>query len=133
MLLANNLDELEQERAQMWELFALLLDFRHGGQVDFNYQFTAKELAKQTEYTKSELNKLLFRLHLQKAVLMHAKTPNGATIYKLNKSFLTEQNEQYLHWACRNENQTTQLKRKPFGLVRAVFLCLNLIPKSNLS
>jgi hypothetical protein len=91
MLLAENLDELEQERAQMWELFALLLDF------DFEQTFTAKELAKHTEFTKSELNKLLFRLHLQKAVLMHVKTPNGdtlslskgATVYKLNKEFLS--------------------------------------------
>ena len=82
MLLAENLDELEQERAQMWELFALLLDF------DFEQTFTAKELSKETQYTKSELNKLLFRLHLQKAVLMHSKTSNGATIYKLNKEFL---------------------------------------------
>jgi hypothetical protein len=89
MLLANNLDDLERERAQMWELFALLLDFDH------DFKFTAKELAKhlsdvaETDFTKSELNKLLFRLHLQKAVLMHSKTPNGATIYKLNKSFLS--------------------------------------------
>lgn len=83
MLLANNLDELEQEKAKMWELFAFLLDF------DFEYKFTAKELAKQTQYTKSELNKLLFRLYLQKAVLIHAKTPNGATIYKINKDFLS--------------------------------------------
>ncbi len=95
MQLATDLDDLEQERAQMWELFALLLDF------DFEQTFTAKELAKQTQYTKSELNKLLFRLHLQKAVLMHVKTPNGdtlslskgATIYKLNTAFLTSQNE----------------------------------------
>lgn len=88
MLLADNLDELEQKRAQMWELFALLLDF------DFEQKFTAKELAKETDYTKSELNKLLFRLHLQKAVLMHSKTPNGATIYQLNKAFLTGENKQ---------------------------------------
>ncbi len=87
MQLATDLDDLEQERAQMWELFALLLDF------DFTQTFTAKELAKHTEFTKSELNKLLFRLHLQKAVLMHSKTPNGATIYKLNRAFLTSQNE----------------------------------------
>lgn len=94
MLLADNLDQLEQERAHMWELFALLLDFRLGGQVDFEQKFTAKELAKQTEFTKSELNKILFRLHLQKAVLIHSKTPNGATIYKINKTFFTRQNEQ---------------------------------------
>lgn len=85
MLLENNLDQLEQERVQMWELFAELMDF------ETDFKFTAKELSKQLSYSKSDLNKLLFRLYTNKALKMHQKTPNG-TLYSLNKAFLsTEQ------------------------------------------
>lgn len=82
MLLADNLDELEQERAQMWELFAELMD------LEPNFKFTAKELSKQLNYSKSELNKLLFRLYTNKALKMHQKTVNG-TLYSVNRAFLT--------------------------------------------
>lgn len=82
MLLVSNLDQLESERVQMWELFADLMDF------DPHYRFTAKELSQELDYNKQELNKLLFRLYLNKALLMHPKAPNGATLYSLNKAFL---------------------------------------------
>lgn len=82
MLLVDNLDQLEAERVQMWELFAQLLDF------EADFVFTAKELSKQLEYSKAELNKLLFRLYTNKALLMHQKTSNG-TLYSLNPNFLT--------------------------------------------
>ena len=50
-----NLDELEHEKAQMWELFADLMNF------DTDFKFTSKELSKNLDYSKQELNKLLFR------------------------------------------------------------------------
>lgn len=82
MLLATDLDQLEQERAHMWELYALLLDFAP------DFKFTAKELAKHTEFTKSELGKLLFRLSVNKALLLTGKTTSGASIYSLNPEFI---------------------------------------------
>lgn len=82
MLLTNDLDPSEAEKAQMWELFADLMDF------DTDYQFTAKELSKVLNYSKSDLNKLLFRLYTTKALKMHQKTPNG-TLYSINKAFLS--------------------------------------------
>jgi len=81
MNLTTDLDVLEAERAAMWELFALIMDIDH--------PFTAKELSRELEYSKSELNKLLFRLYLQKALLLTGKTPNGASIYSLNPDFLS--------------------------------------------
>lgn len=82
MLLTDNLDQLEQEKAQMWELFALLME------LEPEYKFTAKELSQELDYSKSELNKLLFRLHLNKALQMYNKG-NGATRYSINPDFLT--------------------------------------------
>lgn len=76
-------DPLEQEKAQMWELFAQLMD------LDPDYKFTAKELSQELDqYSKSELNKLLFRLYLNKALKMHGKGTE-ATRYSINKAFLT--------------------------------------------
>jgi hypothetical protein len=80
MLTETNLDALETERAAMWELFALIMELHE--------PFTAKQLAKEIEYTKSELNKLFFRLYLQKALLIEGKTPTGASIYRINPEFL---------------------------------------------
>lgn len=82
MLLATDLDELEQEKAIMWQLFAELMNFEP------DFKFTAKELSNELDYSKSELNKLLFRLYLNKALLICGKAPNGATLYSLNKAFL---------------------------------------------
>ena len=84
MLLATDLTQTEQERAQMWELFADLLDFTQ------EHQFTAKELAKQLPYSKQELNQNLHRLALQNALQTSGKTQNGATIYSFNNTFLGE-------------------------------------------
>lgn len=75
-------DPLEQEKAKMWELFALIMD------LDSDYKFTAKELSQELDYGKSELNKLLFRLYLNKALIMHDKG-TGATRYSVNKAFLS--------------------------------------------
>lgn len=81
MLLADNLNEQEQERVQMWELFAELLDFAP------DFLFTAKDLAQATTHNKKDLNKLLYRLHKENALKMHQKTANG-TFYSLNQAFL---------------------------------------------
>lgn len=75
-------DPIEQEKAQIWELFAELMD------LDPDYKFTAKELSQELEYSKSQLNKLLFRLYLNKALIMHNKG-TGATRYSVNKAFLS--------------------------------------------
>lgn len=88
MLLATDLDQLEMERVAIWELFADLLDFDLTNNPN-NAGFTAKQLSKELPYTKSELNKLLFRLYLQKALEIQGKTTSGATIYNLNNTFLT--------------------------------------------
>ena len=82
MLFTNNLDQLEQERAEMWELFALLMD------LPIDFKFTAKELSKELDYSKSDLNKLLFRLSLEKALIMYQKPKNLPTLYSLNPDFL---------------------------------------------
>ena len=82
MLFTNNLDQLEQERAEMWELFALLMD------LPIDFKFTAKELSKELDHSKSDLNKLLFRLHLEKALIMYPKPKNLPTLYSLNPDFL---------------------------------------------
>jgi transcription initiation factor IIE alpha subunit len=76
-----DLDHLDQERAQKWELFALLLD------LDPAREFTAKELAKELPYSKTELNKCLFRLYVNKALVMVGAPTNEATTYRLNPSF----------------------------------------------
>lgn len=78
------LDILEKERTQMWELFTELMD------LDFDFKFTAKEMAKETKHTKSELNKYLFRLYVHEALLLKGKTPSGASIYSLTPAFLGE-------------------------------------------
>lgn len=82
MLLEPNLTEHEAEKTAIWELFADLIDF------DFTFQFTAKELAKEINYKKSDLNKYLFRLYTNKALLLRGTAPNGASIYSLNPEFL---------------------------------------------
>ena len=83
MLLTDRLDSLEQEKAEMWDIFAFLLDF------DPDFTFTAKELSKQTRYNKKQLNQHLYRLSLQNALKTHGNAPNGATIYSLNEAFLS--------------------------------------------
>ena len=82
MLLEPNLDDLEKERVQLWELFAQIMD------IDPSVKFTAKELSKDLGFTKQELNKLLFRLYLNKAVVISGKSQNGATFYSINADFL---------------------------------------------
>lgn len=77
-----DLDELQAEQSAMWELFAVMMD------LDPDYRFTAKELSEELDYSKSELNKLLFRLYLNKALLMY-QSKSGATRYSLNKAFLS--------------------------------------------
>ncbi|HEX7367313.1 MAG TPA: hypothetical protein VF273_09465 [Pelobium sp.] len=82
MLPTDNNNLHERERAEMWELFAQLLDFSP------DFRFTAKELAQQTHYNKKQLNRLLYRLYKAEALTMR-KTENGA-IYSLNKAFLEQ-------------------------------------------
>ena len=82
MLLEPNLDDLEKERKDLWELFAQIMD------IDPSIKFTAKELSKELDYTKQELNKLLFRLYLNKALVISGKSPQGATFYSINADFL---------------------------------------------
>lgn len=79
-------DPIEQEKAQIWELFAELMD------LDPDYKFTAKELSQELEYSKSQLNKLLFRLYLNKALIMYNKG-TGATRYSVNKAFLSREQQ----------------------------------------
>jgi hypothetical protein len=85
MLLTDRLDSLEQEKAEMWDIFAFLLDF------DVGFTFTAKELSKHTSYTKKQLNQYLYRLFLQNALKTNGNASNGATIYSLNPDFLTSE------------------------------------------
>ena len=82
MLLEPNLDDLEKERKELWELFAQIMD------IDPSIKFTAKELSKELDYTKQELNKLLFRLYLNKALVISGKTQTGAVFYSINADFL---------------------------------------------
>lgn len=87
MLLEHNLDEQEQQKTQMWELFADLMNLDHPD--NYRDKFTAKELTKELNYTKSDLNKYLFRLYTNKALKIQGKAPNGATIYSINITFLS--------------------------------------------
>jgi len=84
MLPTDNLDPLEKQRAEMWELFAELMS------LDPKHKFTAKELSHELEYSKSELNKLLFRLSLNKALILHSRQPGETSKYSLNKAFLSK-------------------------------------------
>jgi len=84
MLTEQTLIEKQQEEKQaMWELFAELMDFAP------DFLFTAKEIAKELDYNKSYVSRMLFRLYINKALLMDSKTTNGARLYRLNAAFFS--------------------------------------------
>ena len=82
-----NIEEIqekrEREQAQMWELFAEIMD------IDPEFCFTARELSQTLKQPRKQVSYLLYCLSHQNAVKIQGKALNGATFYSVNADFYT--------------------------------------------
>ena len=70
-----------EDQQMIWELYGELLDFYS------DQNFSAAQIAYETNTDKKLINKILHRLIHHKAVVCKGNDPWGAKIYRLNDEF----------------------------------------------